>query len=737
MGVDTSGLGELGKAAVWYVEHGFGVFPVEVGGKTPATSGGLKDWTDNAEDVAELWRRYPNLNIGIVCGTPSRGLLVLDLDEHAEGASGYESLREWERENGDLPATCTACTGGGGYHMLYRASGTVHPSACPELGIDVRGEGSYIVAPPSVHSSGRRYEWETPPWEMEPAEADARVMALVSHVRPAKETAAGEYAPMACPEAVGEGGRNDTLYRLGCSLRAKGVDEVMISSSLRGVNLASCKPPLPDDEVERIVQSVLSLAPGRSAEFEARAAEKRAAKAKAAEGGGDEGRKPWIGKRGILHNELGKALMERMPVRIIDGAPALWDGTWRFGKAAFNRAIQSLEDAATANTRNEVFGYVMATAERVNGDNAFDPRHCVQFANCLWDVDEWRAVEPSPDILTLGELTVPLDLAPGDWLEWARALVTRWAADDSDAFHGMLDTGAACILSQRVTAQASMLVGRAGGGRGKASNGKSTFINAVRGILGSDNYTSMDLEQLAGRFNTGRVAGKMANLGDDIPPGFVNGPELATFKKLVTGDAVYADVKNADGFEFRSFAQIVLSMNEVPRLGDSSEGTLRRFAFVPFGARFAPGEPGYNPNMARTVASRPALTALAALFCMQAPSLIASGRITTSPAMMQEVAAVKVDNDSVLRWIDEEGVTAQALDGRPTAEVYAEYAAWCQRAGERNQVQRRTFTAKVCDAELCEPSGPTFGGIPYVRNVRNEVAWDASTKKSTRCFVAG
>lgn len=123
-----------------------------------------------------------------------------------------------------------------------------------------------------------------------------------------------------------------------------------------------------------------------------------------------------------------------------------------------------------------------------------------------------------------------------------------------------------------------MLIGKAGGASGKASNGKSTYLNWLRSILGTENTSSLDIATLGQRFQAGRVVGKLANLGDDIPDGFLRGDELSMFKKLVTGDAIYTDVKNGDGYEFRPSASMVFSMNSVPRLSDTTDGIFRRLA---------------------------------------------------------------------------------------------------------------------------------------------------------------
>ena len=162
--------------ALYYAEKGLAVFPLEERGKRPITKNGCKAATTNKEQIAEWWSRYPNSNIGIATGRPSGGLVVIDLDEDEEkDKHGYEVLKEWQRSHEDLPETWQSITGRGGYHLFFKD--TAHNQNRVNLydGIDIRGDGGYIVAPPSVHENGRRYEWEIAPEDQEIASVNSVV----------------------------------------------------------------------------------------------------------------------------------------------------------------------------------------------------------------------------------------------------------------------------------------------------------------------------------------------------------------------------------------------------------------------------------------------------------------------------------------------------------------------------------------------------------------------------------
>ena len=248
---------EFLNAAIEYASKGLAVFPVKPRAKEPITKNGVKDATTNFNTIKKWWTKHPTANIGIACGEPSGGLLVIDLDVKENGISGLDTLHNWERENGELPETVRSITGKGGAHILYRIRHKEKNRVNLLEGVDVRSDGGYIVAPPSVHPNGRRYEWEYDPEEYDIAEANETVLSLLSTGKKA------EADTFVMPETVQSGKRNDTIYKLACSLQGKGLPDDVILTTCQLSNKSMCNPPLDDDEVEKIVESALKHDKGR------------------------------------------------------------------------------------------------------------------------------------------------------------------------------------------------------------------------------------------------------------------------------------------------------------------------------------------------------------------------------------------------------------------------------------------------------------------------------------------
>lgn len=146
------------QAALDYLGRGWSVIPIRERAKRPAVAWKAYQSKYVSEETLHEWfQRSPNYNVAIVTGALSK-LVVLDVDPRH---GGKESLRELEREHGPLPKTMESITGGGGRHVYFsHPGGVVHNRANIQPGIDLRGDGGCIVAPPSVHPSGKRYRWK-------------------------------------------------------------------------------------------------------------------------------------------------------------------------------------------------------------------------------------------------------------------------------------------------------------------------------------------------------------------------------------------------------------------------------------------------------------------------------------------------------------------------------------------------------------------------------------------------
>ena len=123
-------------------------------GKHPRVKGGFKVATTDARQIEAWWQKWPDSNIGIATGAVS-GIVVIDID----GANGLATLQALVAQHGALPQTPIVKTARG-WHLYFAMPATCAPIPCSTgKGLDVRGDGGYVVAPPSRHASGHVYHW--------------------------------------------------------------------------------------------------------------------------------------------------------------------------------------------------------------------------------------------------------------------------------------------------------------------------------------------------------------------------------------------------------------------------------------------------------------------------------------------------------------------------------------------------------------------------------------------------
>lgn len=263
----------MGTAALRYAKQGWQVFPThsvldgacscqrpdcESPAKHPRTQKGLLDATSDRNVIEAWWATWPDANIGVRTGEVS-GIAVIDIDLKNDGPAQWAAL---QAQHGGIE-TLTAATGGGGQHLVFAtlpAQKLRSGSNVLGRGLDTRGEGGYIIAPPSVHISGNRYQWvnrttpiSVPKWVAWP------LFQVEASVKNGSKSPAHPDHPQWVSEAlakgVGQGERNALAARLAGYFHQKGLPKDIIIQVMEPF-AERCQPPMGLHELLRTIESV-------------------------------------------------------------------------------------------------------------------------------------------------------------------------------------------------------------------------------------------------------------------------------------------------------------------------------------------------------------------------------------------------------------------------------------------------------------------------------------------------
>jgi hypothetical protein len=235
------------------------VFPIKPRAKQPPlTKHGCLDASSDEKQIRAWWAKWPQANVGVATGEK---IWVLDIDPRH---GGEDSRARLVTEHGAFAETLRQITGGGGSQWLYEMPDQVviknSTAVCGWKGIDVRGSGGYIVAPPSIHPSGQAYQWES--IEQAICPADAWLIEAVCEKNGNRSHRQTRRGPFELPDKIPHGKQHDYLVSEAGKLRHMGLEYPEILAALWATNQTRCEKPGPREAIEQYARSVCNYAPG-------------------------------------------------------------------------------------------------------------------------------------------------------------------------------------------------------------------------------------------------------------------------------------------------------------------------------------------------------------------------------------------------------------------------------------------------------------------------------------------
>lgn len=319
--------------------------------------------------------------------------------------------------------------------------------------------------------------------------------------------------------------------------------------------------------------------------------------------------------------------------------------------------------------RREVIDYMeLIVEEKVSADARY-----IAFNNGVLDMVTDTLKPFSTELIITNK--IPWDYNLNAYSELADKTLNKLACNDEPIRLLLEECIGYCFYRRNELGKAFILTG-------DKSNGKSTFLDCVKAILGDGNISALDLKELGDRFSTSMMFGKLANIGDDIGDDFLQGSQVSIFKKVVTGNRIKAERKGQDPFEFNPYVKLLFSANDIPRMKDKTGAVLRRLVIIPFNARFSKylsdgvtPDPEYNPYIKYELIEQSSIEYLIRVGVEGLKRIIDNQGFTKSEKVQQQVDEYENENNPIKAFIDDCGV--DLIENEPTADVYKRYQVFC------------------------------------------------------------
>lgn len=417
-------------------------------------------------------------------------------------------------------------------------------------------------------------------------------------------------------------------------------------------------------------------------------------------------KKPSQSQMGYLYFEDGTFIPKWLGDEIISKYPVFYDGNHLYfymdgvyqrddGGIIGRLVVEMLGDKFKRNRLSETVSYIQnkkwIKAELVNpGDDL------INFKNGLlnWKTGELRPHTPEyPSTMQLPVTYDPSATSP-NIDKFLTDIVTR---DTIPLLHEWF--GYSMIRSTRHE-KALFL---AGGG----SNGKSKLIELYERLIGESNISNVPLQELEeNRFKLAQLYGKLANVYADIPANALE--KTSVFKTVVSGDRVSAEFKGRDSFDFKPFARLTFSANDLPRSADLSEGYFRRLLIVEFPNKFGEGGLPKDPNIMDKLTTENELSGFLNKALEGLRRLEKNGGFSINQSTNNSVEQYKREADPLRTFIEEVCIVGPEVNSDKQS-LYEFYSRWCMDSGYK-PLGRIRFYRRLESTIKIQEYRPSAGG---------------------------
>jgi len=645
--------------AMEYLEYGLSVIPIKSKSKAPGIK--WEAYQKQLPTAGELHKWFVEdgfNNLAIITGEIS-GIFVVDCDT----SGAFESFR---KEYGDSVSAIVKTKNGGHFYFKYDDKCSDFKNRVRALpNIDIRTNGGYVIAPPSIHADGDfSYEWfkdfdkeklKTLPYEF-----------IVKYENAIKKPTGHADSIDALLEMVRnaiDGSRNDTLNKAAFNIGKNYVSNQITEK----------------DAKEKLLEAAHTCG------LETYAAENTIISGLTA-GIQNQDETPEIPEKPSHIQLADQVIADHKNICFTDrGWMTYNSGIWSEVKSnkidgcVMNTIRDNYGDSykLTKTTMNSVRAMLEATPDIYVESDEFDSNHDkIVFKNGVLDIGSGNFGEHYKELHSTISLNYDYDLeakAP----EWEKFLNSIFG-EALDIINFLQEFAGYCLTTDTQHETAVWLYGPPGGG-------KSTFVEGIKAMLGPKVGT-LGLAQLNTQFALATIVGKTALISCEQPSEFIKTTD--TLNTIISGEEISVERKYKDAYIYRPSAKILWACNELPRTRSGSNGLFRRVKIVEFPK--IPKE-NLNPKIKREIKNEGAGIMLWALVGLE--NLRSRGYFSVPKCIEEASEKFKLDNDSVAGFIDERCTKGEGYKIKSST-LYNSFRTWCEENG-LNPLNNKRFSSDL------------------------------------------
>lgn len=442
-------------------------------------------------------------------------------------------------------------------------------------------------------------------------------------------------------------GRNQALFNYILTLQSSDFSIEEARETIKIINKYVLKEPLSNDELDVILRD-------------------------------DSFKKPIFYKgNSFLFDKFALFLKNNHHIKRINNQLHLFkDGIYITGQQEIESAMIEHIPQLNRAKRIEVMSYLDIL---IRENTPVTPAKFIAFRNGILNIDTNELLPYSPDFIITNK--IEWDYNKNAYSEEVDEVLNNISCNDKEIRKLLEEVVGSCFYRSQTLAggKAFMLIGT-------GANGKSTYLNMLKHLLGQKNTSSLGLKNLDEKFATVMMFGKLANIGDDISEKMVN--DLSCFKKIVTGERIEAEQKGQPRFEFEPYCKLIFSVNNIPRMGTGADsGAIRRrLVIVPFNAKFTKENLGdsFNPYIGSKLKSQESMEYLIKLGIEGLKRVLENKEYTTPDKIKKEIRDFEISNDPILAFIEDkreeyESVDRKIFENEPRDKILHDFNIFCSK----------------------------------------------------------